>query len=204
MRGFYRQMFPSAEAPERNPLAKLAAFGSFLRDDWTPGAGTAALVLLGLLLALVLPGGSTRRALASFAPWPVLLMSLSAYPVEARFLACLVPALLAAAVAGLAALAATLPEKARGPALVAAAVLLFLAFDSGRCRAERGARAPYAYAYGPAEVAVVSAAVAAVPPSGPIRLRLPAEPPVWPTVRLALRLSRRDLAPADVDVSQAP
>lgn len=204
VRGLYRQIFQPTDAPERNPLAKLTAFGSFLRDDWTPGAASASLVLLGLLLALVLPRGRTRRALAIFALWPVLLMSLSAYPVEARFFACLVPALLAAAVAGFLALAACLPEKAREPALAAAAVLLFLALDTGRLRAERDARAPYRYAYGPAEIAAVNAAVAAAPPSGPIRLRLPAEPPVWPTVRLALRLSRRDLAPADVDVSQAP
>jgi 4-amino-4-deoxy-L-arabinose transferase-like glycosyltransferase len=204
MRGLYRQVFQPTDAPERNPLAKLAAFGSFLRDDWTAGAGPASLVLLGFLLALVLPRDRTHRALAIFALWPVLLMSLSTYPVEARFLACLVPALLAAAVAGLSALAAYLPEKAREPALAAAAVLLFLALDTGRLRAERDARAPYRYAYSPVEIAAVSAAVAAAPPGGPIRLRLLADPPVWPTVRLALRLGRRDLAPAEVDVSQAP
>ena len=56
----------------------------------------------------------TRRALASFALWPVLLMSLNAYPVEARFLACLVPALFAAAVAGLSALAACSSRKGAG------------------------------------------------------------------------------------------
>jgi 4-amino-4-deoxy-L-arabinose transferase-like glycosyltransferase len=203
VRGWYRQIFQPTDEPERNPLAKLEAFGSFLRDDWSPGAGPAALVLLGLLLALALPRERTRRALATFVLWPVVLMSQNAYPVEARFLACLVPALFAAAVAGLFGLAAYLPEKARGPAL-AAAVLLFLALDTSRWRNEREARAPYRYAYGSAEIAAVNAAVAAAPPNGPIRLRLPAEPPVWPTVRLALRLSRRDLAPADVDVSQAP
>ena len=204
VRGWYRQIFQPTDVPARNPLAKLAEFGSFLRDDWTRGAGPAALVLAGLFLALVLPRGRTRRAFAIFALWPVVLMSLNAYPVEARFLACLVPALLAAAVLGLAALAATLPERARGPALAAAAVLLLFTLDTGRGRAERDARAPYRYAYGPVEIAAVNAAVAAAPPSGPVHLRLPAEPPVWPTVRLALRLSRRDLAPADVDVSQAP
>src|ERR1017187_5663779 len=204
VRGWYRQIFQPTDVPARNPLAKLAEFGSFLRDDWTPGAGPAALVLAGLFLALVLPRGRTCRALASFAFWPVLLMSLSAYPVEARFFACLVPALLAAAVAGLAALAATLPERARGPALAAAAVLLLFTLDTGRGRAERYTHAPYRYAFGPVEIAAVNAAVATAPPSGPVPLRLPAEPPVWPTVRLALRLSRRDLAPADVDVSQAP
>jgi len=204
VRGWYRQIFQPTDTPERNPLAKLAAFWSFLRDDWTGGAGPAALVLFGLLLALVLPRGGTRRALALFALWPVLLMSLDAFPVEARFLACLAPALLAAAVAGLAALAAALPGRARDPALTAIAVLFFLAFGAARSGAGRGARASYRYAYGPAEISAVSAAVSAAPPGGPIHLRLPAEPPVWPAVRLALRLARRDLPPADVDVSQAP
>jgi len=204
VRAWYRQIFQPTEAPERNPLARLATFGGFLKGDYTLGAGPASLVFFGLLLALVLRGERTRRALAAFAVWPVLLMSLDAFPVEPRFLACLVPGLFAGAVAGLAALAARLPERARGPALAAAAVLLFFTLDTGRLRAERDARAPYRYAYGPAESAAVNAAVAAAPPSGPILLRLPAEPPVWPTVLLALRLGHRDLAPPDVDVSQAP
>ncbi len=204
VRGWYRQIFQPTDVPERNPLARLAAFGDFLRNDYMLGFGPAVLVLFGLLLAFVLPGERTRRALASFAFWPVLLMSLNAYPAEARFLACLVPALLAAAVAGFSALAAYLPERAREPALAAAAALIFLAFDTGRWRTERDARVAYRYAYGPEEIAAVNVALAAAPPSGPIHLRLPASRPVWPTVRLALRLSRRDLAPADVEVSQAP
>ncbi|HEX5856412.1 MAG TPA: hypothetical protein VFZ57_12400, partial [Thermoanaerobaculia bacterium] len=204
VRGWYRQIFQPTQAPEWNPLAKLSTFGGFLKGDYTLGAGPASLVLFGLLLALVLPGGSTRRALAAFAAWPVLLMSLNAYPLEPRFLACLVPGLFTGAVAGLAALAARLGERAREPAFAAAAVLFSLGLGSARWRAECAGRAAYAYAYGSAEVAAVNAAVAAAPPSGPIRLRLPSEPPVWPTVRLALRLGRRDLAPPDVDVSQAP
>ncbi len=204
VRGWHRQIFQPTQAPEWNPLAKLATFGGFLKGEYTLGAGPASLVLFGLLLALVLPGERTRRALAAFAAWPVLLMSLDPYPLEPRFLACLVPCLLTGAVAGLAALTARLPERARGPALAAAAVLLSLSLDPARWRAECAGRSSYAYARGPAEVDAVNAAVATAPPGGPIRLRLPAEPPVWPTVRLVLRLGRRDLAPADVDVSQAP
>ncbi|MGE5715911.1 MAG: hypothetical protein ACM369_04605 [Acidobacteriota bacterium] len=204
VRGWYRQIFQPTDAPDRNPLAKLAAFWGFLSGDWTLGAVPASFVLLGLLLALALPDGGTRRALAAFALWPVLLMSLSTFPVEARYLACVVPALFAASIAGLSSLAATLPGKARGPALAVAALLLSLALDSGRWHAERDSRTAYRFAYGRAGVAAVKAAVAAAPSSGPVRLRMPADPPVWPTVRLALRLSRRDLAPADVDVSQAP
>jgi hypothetical protein len=204
VRAWYRQVFLPTEAPERNPLAKLATFGGFLKGDYSLGVGPASFVLFGLLLALALPGERTRRALAAFAVWPVLLMSLNAFPFEPRFFACLVPGLFTGAVAGLAALAGRLGERAREPALAAAAVLLSLSFDRARWRAECAGRASYAYAYGPAEVAAVNAAVAAVPPGGPIRLGLPAEPPVWPTVRLVLRLGRRDLAPADVDVSGAP
>jgi hypothetical protein len=203
-RGWYRQIFQFTDAPERNPLAKLAAFGSFLRDDYTLGAFPAGLVLLGLLLALILPGQRTRRALAAFAIWPVLLMSLSAYPVEPRFLACLVPGLLAAAVAGLGAGASRLGERARQAALAAGFVLLAVVNDGARWRAECSARAPYRFSYGPAEVAAVSAAVAAAPERGPIHLRLPADPPVWPTVRLVLRLGRRDVSPEDLAVSADP
>jgi hypothetical protein len=204
MRGWYRQIFQPTDAPERNPLARLAAFGSFLRDDYTLGAFPAVLVLLGLLLALILPGQRTRRALAAFAVWPVLLMSLSAYPVEPRFLACLIPGLLAAAVAGLGAGASRLGERARDTALAAGFVLLAVVYDGARWRAECFARAPYRFSYGAAEVVAVNAAVAAAPERGPIRLRLPADPPVWPTVRLALRLGRRDIAPEDLTVSADP
>ena len=208
VRGWYRQIFQPTDAPERNPLARLAAFGSFLRDDYTLGAFPAGLVLLGLLLALVLPGQRTRRALAAFAIWPVLLMSLSAYPVEPRFLACLVPGLLAAAVAGLGAGASRLGERARDTALAAEFVLLAVVYDGAHWRAECSARAPYRFSYGAAEVvavnAAVNAAVAAAPERGPIRLWLPADPPVWPTVRLALRLERRDISPEDLTVSADP
>jgi hypothetical protein len=204
VRGWYRQIFQFTDAPERNPLAKFAAFGRFLRDDYTLGAIPAGFVLLGLVLALVLPGQRTRRALAAFAIWPVLLMSLSAYPVEPRFLACLAPGLLAAAIAGLGAGASRLGERARQAALAAGFVLLAAVHDGTRWRAECSARAPYRFSYGPAEVAAVSAAVAAAPERGPIHLRLPADPPVWPTVRLALRLGRRDVPPEDLAVSADP
>jgi 4-amino-4-deoxy-L-arabinose transferase-like glycosyltransferase len=203
VRGWYRQVFQPTDTPEWNPVAKLGAFGSFLRDDYTLGAAPAGLVLFGLLLALLLPGDRTRRALAAFVVWPVLLMSFATYPVEPRFLASLAPGLLAAAAAGLLAGPTRLGERGRGPALgvLAAAALLLVGREPDRWRAERDARAPYRYAYGATDTAAVKAAIASAPAAGPIRLRLPAEPLVWPTARLALRLARRDLAPVDVDVS---
>ncbi|MFI5197725.1 MAG: hypothetical protein ACHQJD_03815 [Thermoanaerobaculia bacterium] len=204
VRGWYRQIFQPTDAPERNPLAKLVAFGGFLRDDYALGAIPAGLVLLGLLLALVLPGETTRRALAAFAIWPALLMSLSSYPVEPRFLACLVPGLLTAAVAGLGAGASGLGRKARATAVAATLVLLAVARDEARWKVECSARAPFRFSYGPAEVAAVNASVANAPEQGPIRLQLPPDPPVWPTVRFALRLRRRDLSAEEVVVSTDP
>jgi hypothetical protein len=203
VRGWYRQIFQPTDAPERNPLAKLAAFWGFLREDYTIGAGAASLVALGLILAVVLRGDATRRALAAFAIWPVIVMSLSAYPVEPRFLACLAPCLFAAAVSGLAAGASWPGERWREAALAASVVILFLNRGEARWRATTAARAAYRFSYGVAETAAIEAAVAGAPAGGRVGIRLSADPPVWPTVRLALRLSRRDLAPMDVDVAAA-
>jgi hypothetical protein len=201
VRGWYRQVFQPTDTPERNPLPRLAAFWRFLREDYMIGAGAVAIVALGLVLALVLPGNRTRRALAAFALWPVALMSLSSFPVEPRFLACLAPGLLAAAVSGFAAIPSRPRRWWRELGLAAAAVILVVDRNDARWRAAAAARAPYRFSYGPSEIAAVEAAVASAPPVGPVRMRLPADPPVWPTVRLALRLSRRDVAPEDVDVS---
>src|SRR5664280_2633539 len=154
VRGWYRQIFQPTEAPERNPLAKLSAFWGFLREDYTIGAGAAGLVALGLVLALVLPGDRTRRALAAFAIWPVAVMSLNAYPVEPRFLACLAPGLFAAAASGLAAGASWPGRWWREAALAASAVILALGRGDTRWQATTAARAAYRFLYG-ARAAVV-------------------------------------------------
>ena len=145
-----------------------------------------------------------RRALAAFAIWPVAVMSLSAYPVEPRFLACLAPGLFAAAASGLAAGASWPGRWWREAALAASAVILALGRGDTRWQATTAARAAYRFSYGAAETAAIEAAIAGAPAGGRVGVRLSADPPVWPTVRLALRLSRRDLAPVDVDVAVSP
>ncbi len=217
VRALYRQILPDTERPVWNPVAKLDAFWGFLRDDYTLSKEALVLVALGLVLAAVLRGSTTRRALAAFAVWPVILMSLSTYPVEARFLACLVPGLFAAAASGLvegmsraarAARGVEAPWRARAwrAAALLAVVFVFAAVREERWGEAVGARAPYRFSYGERETAAVKAAVVSASGSatGPVLLRLPAEPPVWPTVRFAIRLDRRDLAPRDVDVAALP
>ncbi len=205
VRGWYRQIFLPTAAPLR-PFAQLAAYAGFLRGDYTLAAFPFGLAVAGIVLALVLPGSSARRTLAAFATWPVLLMSLNRFPAEPRFLGFLAPALFAAAAAGLVAFAGRLPSPAGRAALFVGAVAFAATLISHEAdwRREADVRATYCYPYDEAGKAAVAAALATAPGAGPVRIVLPKEPPVWPTVRLAIRLSRRDLAPADVDVSQAP
>jgi hypothetical protein len=201
VRGWYRQIFLPTDAPYR-PLVQFAAFAGFLRGDYALAALPFGLVLAGLALALVLPGSAARRTLAAFATWPVLLMSLNRFPVEARFLGCFAPALFAAAAAGLIALAARLPRPVGRATLLAAVAALAATLVSHEAgwRREADSRATYRYPYDEVGRAAVAAALAAAPAAGPVRIVLPAEPLVWPTVRLGIRLARPDVPPADVSV----
>ncbi len=201
MRGWYRQIFQPTLAPFR-PLAQLAAYLGFLREDYTLAALPFVLVLAGLVLALVLPGSAARRTLAAFATWPVLLMSLSRFPAEARFLGCLVPALFASSSSGLVAFAARLPRPVGRVALVAVIAALALALVPREADWQRGldARATYRYPYDGEGEKAAARDIAESPRRGPIALVVPADPPVWPTVRLGIRLSLSDVAPRDVVV----
>jgi hypothetical protein len=201
VRGWYRQIFQPTDAPF-SPLVQLAAFAGFLRGDYALAALPFGLVLAGLALALVLPGSAARRTLAAFATWPVLLMALNRFPVEARNLGCLAPALFAAAAAGLVALATRLPRfigRAMLLAAVAALAATLVSHEAG-WRREADSRATYRYPYDEIGRAAVAAALAAAPAAGPVRIVLPAEPLIWPTVRLGIRIVRPDVPPADVSV----
>ena len=203
VRGWFRQIFLPTSEPLR-PLVQLAAYLSLLRRDYALAAFPFCLVLTGLALAVILPGSPARRTLAGFASWPVLLMSLNRFPAEARFLGCLAPAVFAAAAAGLVAGAARLPRVAGRALLVGvlAALSATFAATGGKWRREADARATYRYPYDDAGQRAVAAALAAVPDTGPVRIVLPAEPLVWPTVRLGARLVRPDIPPVDVSVEQ--
>ena len=201
VRGWYRQIFQPTDAPFR-PLAQLSAYLAFLRWDYSIADLPYGVVLAGLGLALALPGSAARRTLAAFAIWPILLMALNTYPAEARFVGCLAPALFAAAAAGLVALASRLPRLAARALLLAVLVALGASFGAheGAWRREVGARATYRYSWDEAEQRAVAAALADTPAAGRAGKVVSPDPPVWPTVRLGIRLARPDLPPADVKV----
>lgn len=201
VRGWYRQIVQPSDLPFR-PSSKLAETLGFLRGDYALGVLPLAVALAGVALALFLPGSAARRTLAAFAVWPVLLMALDRFPSEARFLGCLAPALFAASAAGLVALSRRLPRVA-GRALLVALVGALLASARAHEDAwthETAFRATYRYPYDAEGEKAVASALASPPAGRPVRVVLPRDPAVWPTVRLGIRLARPDLAPADVVV----
>jgi hypothetical protein len=201
VRAWYRQLTQPTDAAW-NPAERLSAYASLFARDYTLGAVSCALLLAGLALALVLGGSPGRRLLAAFALWPVLLMSLNRYPAEARFLGVLVPTLFAASAAGLVAGARRLPRPWRTATIVLVALGLGASLASREqvWRAERERRAEYRYRYDAPDEDAAARAIAQAPREGRVALVLPADPPVWPTVRLALRLERPQVAPHDVVV----
>jgi hypothetical protein len=129
-------------------------------------------------------------------------MSLNRYPAEARFLGGLAPALFAAAAAGVLALARRLPRLAGRGFLLAVLVALAASLVASEAvwRSEADARATYRYPYDEAGQRAVAEALASASAGRPVRIALPADPAVSPTVRLGVRLAWPDVAPSDVTV----
>jgi len=208
VRAWYRQTIQTHPDPERNPLRQLGAFVSFLKDEYTwniPEALPLVLVAVGLAAALAPAPGRDRTApaMAWFAVWPTLLMSLNTWRVESRYLGVLVPSLFAVSAAGLVFLFARVRPSLR-PAvavLLSAGVLVFAARGRAAFETEMAARAAYRFPNTPEEAAFVEAMRGALPEADRLAVALPEEPRIAPALRLALRLDRRSLPPGDVLVA---
>jgi hypothetical protein len=205
VRAWYRQTIQTHPDPERNPLRQLAAFLSFLKDEYTwnvPDALPLVLVALGLAAALATARSRDRTAaaMAAFSLWPVLLMSLSTWRVEARYLGVLAPSLFAVSVAGLLFLVARVRPSVRSAAalLLAAGLIVFTARGGAGFDAEMAGRAPYRFPNRPEEAAFIDAMRRSLPAAGRVGVALPEEPRIAPALRLGLRLDRRALLPGDV------
>jgi len=205
VRAWYRQTIQYHPDPERNPLRQIEAAFGFLRDEYTsnvPDALPLVLVLVGLAAALIPERGRERTlaAAAWFALWPALLMCLSTWRIEARFLGVLVPTLLAVSIGGLLRLLARL-RKAAQPVvalLVVAGAVVHAAKGEAAFQQALSARAPYRFSNTPGEAAFVEAMRTVLPQAERVAVALPEEPRIAPSLRLALRLDRRNLAPDDL------
>jgi hypothetical protein len=141
--------------------------------------------------------------MAWFAVWPVLLMSLNTWRVEARYLGVLAPSLFAVSVSGLLFLFGRVRPSVR-PAvaiLLSAGVIAFAAKGRAAFGAEMATRAAYRFPNAPEEAAFVEAMRGALPEAHRLAVALPEEPRIAPALRLALRLDRRALPPGDVLVA---
>jgi hypothetical protein len=202
VRAWYRQFFQLSQTPVRNPLAQLTTFGQVLSGDYLIDPALAVALVGVLVLAFVLAPSPRVRLFALFPLWPVLLMSLGRYPVEARFLASSFPSAVAAATLGVLLLSRRAGPRA-GPAvlallLAAAAAVAFRPASRARLVSELEERSTYRYALEGEDLARARREIAAA--STLPRPEVPADSPVWPTVRLAVRLSRPAVPPDAVGI----
>ena len=204
MRAWYNETFLAPPATRARPLEQLAAFAGFLRDEYTSSPIALAVVAAGLLLAMAVPGegASTRRAMACFVLWPVGLMAMSPFPVEARFLGCLVPSLCAVSVASMLSVLGRMRPGVRAAAAAATCAAMLVPAVSGRAAFSKdlALRTGYRYGYPPEDAAFAVALEGMLRGQGPIFVNSSGMPPIGPTLRLGLRLSHRELAPTDVEV----
>jgi hypothetical protein len=204
VRAWYNETFLTPPAARARPWEQLAAFGGFLRDEYTSSPIALAVLTAGLVLALAVPGegAPARRAMACFVLWPVGLMAMSPFPVEARFLGCLLPSVCALSVASLLVVLGRLRPGVRAAAVAVTCAAVLVPAVAGRTAFSRELklRAPYRYGYAPEDAAFALALEGALHGQSPIFVNTAGMPAVGPTLRLGLRLAHPALAPGDVEV----
>lgn len=202
-RVWYRQMRIATDPPavftdQVHRLARFITYDYVVSPFWL-------LPLIGLgLVALV-----TRRTrvlslpLATHAIWPILLMTISNFSAEPRFLASLMPVAFAAAILGWAILLADLPARPRGAVAGGLAIVVVFGLAAAFSRAgDIESRKTYHYRYTIPEGRFLEEATPLLARGRPVLVVLPDDSQVTPTLRLLLRLRMPDVPPDDVVVVQ--
>lgn len=202
-RVWYRQMRIATDPPavfgdQVQRLARFITYDYLVSPQWL-------LPLIGLgLIALV-----TRRTrilslpLAVHGIWPILLMTVSNFSAEPRFLASLMPVTFAAAILGWTMLLADLRPRFRGAVASALAIAVIFSLLAASSRAaEIDSRKTYHYRYTTSEGDFLAAATPLLARGRPVLVVLPEDSQVTPTLRLFLRLRMPDVRPDDVIVVQ--
>jgi hypothetical protein len=206
LRAWYRQTF-QASGHRAGLLEQVRAACTFVRNDYVFSEPALLFVVLGLALAIA----TCRRrkilcGMAAYSVWPILLMSLNRFPLEARFFGCLAPTLLVTSIAGW---VQAFGSRKRVGAQIGAWFLLAL-MGAVYLREERRweealqQRATYRYPYPKEETEFVARMIALSDGESPIVISLPADAWVTPTIRLGLRLMAKNRAPEDIVVAKAP
>jgi hypothetical protein len=208
VRAWYRELITVREASPARWADQIQAIAQYLVHDYSLGPAVLVVVLAGLAISMT--EGIRRRhggliALTLHAIWPAALMSLSSYPMESRFLSTLAVCLYTSAAAGW-----TLFIARGGTALRIAATSALL----GVLMADQAARTPewkeelaerrdYRYASSDPPDQFVRATVSAFRAGSAVLVVLPRDVyVVAPTIRLGIRLARKDLRPDAIDVEE--
>ena len=206
LRAWYRQTFQASQQ-RADVLKQASAVWTFVRDDYVFSRSALMFVVAGLVLAIV----TCRKqkivcGMAAYSMWPILLMSLNPFPLEARFVGCLVPTLMVTSICGWARVLGG--RRSMGVRLGAWSMLLVMGslYLCGQRQWEETLqqRAKYRYPYPKEETEFAAALIAASDGQSPVVISLPADVWVTPTVRLGLRLRQKKPVPEEVVVEKRP
>jgi hypothetical protein len=144
---------------------------------------------------------ATAVPLALHGVWPIVLMTGSSYRAEARFIASLMPVLIAAGILGWVALLETRrPARQAAPSMIPVIAIVVTVFAASARAGELTERKMYRYRYAPEEGQFIEKASNALARGVPALVILPADGEVAPALRLFLRMRMPDVAPDDVFV----
>ena len=206
LRAWYRQTFQASEQ-RADVWEQISAVCTFMRNDYVFTTWALLFVVAGLALAIV----TCREqkivcGMVAYSLWPILLMSLNPFPLEARFLGCLVPTVMVTSLCGWVGVLGC--RRGMGVRLGAAIMLVVI---GGVCLCEHRRwhetmqqRAKYRYPYPKEETEFVAAMIASSNGQSPIVVSLPADVWVAPTIRLGLRLVQKNPALEEVVVEKRP
>jgi hypothetical protein len=206
LRAWYRQTLQHSEH-KADFFQQIYAIYTFIRDDYLFTVPSLLFFAVGLFLAiLTCRKNKILCGMVAYSLWPILLMSLNKYPLDARFLGCLFPTLIVTSICGWVQFLAYRISK--GFRLIASATLVFIACiylsENRQWRQMMQQRAPYRYQFSKEETEFIAAITAQSNGQSRIIISLPEGVWVSPTIRLGFRLSHKNLLPQDIIVDNKP
>jgi hypothetical protein len=206
LRAWYRQTFQNS--PQRADVyQQMHAVYTFMRNDYVFQPPALLFVLTGLVLAILTY--RRRKILAgmvAYSLWPIFLMSLNTFPLEARFLACVFPTMMVTAICGWVEVLGD--RRCVSLRLVAAGMLVIIALvyvsEGRQWHDMMQRRARYRYAYPKEQSEFIAAMIEGAQSQGPIVISLPDDVWLGPTIRLGLRLAHENVSPKEVVVEKKP
>lgn len=206
LRAWYRQTLQASQH-KAYFFQKTYAVYTFFRDEYIFTVPALLFLVVGLFLAIcTCRKNKILCGMVAYSLWPILLMSLNTFPLEARFLGCLFPTLIVTSICGWVQFLAY--RLSIGFRLAASGVLVFIGLlslsEAQQWHQTMQQRAKYRYQYSQEDTKFMAAIIAQSTAQSPTLISLPEGVWVSPTIRLALRLQHTNLSPQDIIVDNKP